>query len=129
MANTKTALGKIPVILRSGNPSGIIQPYVVTLDTAADFDLHTPASNNFVAVMGLLVAEATAGTLTFKSGTAPTTLVALEMAANYNLIHRIDRPLLLTANPGEKLTILGSAAVTSMIIYLMECSRLSLESL
>lgn len=129
MANTKTALGKIPTILRSGNPIGVIQPYAVSLDTAADFTLHTPASNNFIGVMGLVVADATACNLTFKSGSGPTTLVGLELPANYNLIHRIDRPLIITAAAGDALIILGSAAVTSMIIYLMEFSRLSLESL
>ena len=129
MANAKTAHAKIPTILRSGNPAGIIQPYTVSLDTAADFTIHTPAAGNFVGVMGLLVAEATAGTLTFKSGSGPTTLVGLELPANYNLIQRIDRPLIITAAAGDALIILGSAAVTSMLIYVMEFSRLSLESL
>jgi len=129
MANSATLLGSIPVLTRSGNPEGLLKCFGLVLDTVADLDILTPAATKYVAVMGLLAAEATAANLTVKYGATPTTLVTLEFPANFNIIQRIDRPLLIVPVAGAKLILSPSAAISSAVIYLMEISRLDLLDL
>jgi hypothetical protein len=92
----------------------------LTFDTInTDLTIYTPSAENYVAITGLSIAEATAGNLTFTSGS--TVINVLELPANYALIHKLGEGVLLTTiAAGDALKIQTSALLTTALIYVQE---------
>lgn len=129
MSNVATKGTGIPTALTVGQPKGLLYPVVITFDTTGA-DLTVFASTDaqkFVAVMGMKYAEASAHNLIWKSGS--NTLVTEEKPANTIVDARIGRPLFI-CNKGESLILqCGTAAISSMLMYILEIGRLDLRNL
>lgn len=125
MANTVTELAKIPVIVRAGQHKGLIIPKVCSFDTAsADITIHDTPANKYTGVCGMIYQDGATLTATFKSGSQ--TLFALENAANLIATFKgIQWPPIFCTRLGEDLIVnFTTAAITSMLIYVMEFDRL-----
>lgn len=128
MANVASAQSPIPV--KYGNSGfAMIIPVIVTMDTTgADLTVYTPDSTRFWAIAGINYRETSAHSLIFKSGS--TTLVTLEQAANSVLEHKIGDGIYMTGlAKGDALKInAGTAAVSSILFYIMEFEQLIFDS-
>ena len=123
-ANTATVQAALPIRLPNG--VGPVYPYVVAIDTTgSDLTIRTPATGNMVCVVGWQFAETNAANITFKSGT--TTNVVFELAANQGVLESIHREPLYCTQPSEALKVQSSAAISSLLFYVVEPSRLDYQ--
>ena len=120
MANTATVQTALPILVKGVGVNAI--PYVIAIDTTgADLTIKTPGGGGMVVVVGLMFSEGTAGNLIFKTGS--TTLVTLELAANQGLFLPLGNQVYMATQPGEALKIQSSMAITSMLMYVAETSK------
>lgn len=123
MSNTATLVATTP----RNTAAGPVYSYNITIDTTgADLTLHTPAATNRVFLVGAVLSDGTANTITFKTGS--TTLCAPELAANQGIFTPVgtgqkDQWLLATAL-GEALKINCSALLTSGLFHIVEAPAL-----
>lgn len=129
MANVATAQSPLPIEYgHNGAGNSFIIPVIVTMDTTgADLTIYTPAATNFAAIVGIKYSEASAHSLIFKSGS--TTLVTLEQAANTVVNHGVGQGIYLAGlAKGDALKInAGTAAVSSILFYVMEFNQLTIR--
>ena len=119
-ANTATA--QTAQNIRVGG-SGPVTPYVVAIDTVdEDLTIVTPSSDKMACIVGLGVSEGTATNVTFKSGS--TTLFVPELAANQGMLKPIDKGILLCTQLGEALKIQASAAISNLLIHVVQAGYL-----
>lgn len=120
MANAATAQTALPINVFGVN----VVPYVISIDTVdTDLTIRTPANTNAIAaVVGLMFSEGTAATVTFKTGN--TTLSGLELAANQGLYLPVAKQVYIATQPGEALKVRSSAAITNMLMFVVETSRI-----
>lgn len=120
-ANSATAQTALPI--KVGVYSDPVVPYVVAFDTtASDLTIVTPDSGKMACVVGMGVSETSATNITFKSGS--TTLFVPELAANQGVYDKISNGAILCTQPGEALKIQVSVAVSNMILYIVQATRL-----
>lgn len=116
MANTATAQTGLNIRIGGNGP---VVPYVCSFDTtASDLTIVTPASGKMAAVVGMFMSEANAVNVTFKSGS--TTLWVPEFAANQAVYDKLGNGASVITQPGEALVIQVSAAVSSMLLYVVQ---------
>jgi len=120
MANTATAQTALPVTVGGHGP---VIPVVVTMDTTgSDLTVYTPDSDKVLALVGITFAEGSANSLTIKSGS--TTLVTLELTTFQGLSHKVGGGAILFTAKGEALKFnVGTAAVSTMIVYVVQAER------
>jgi hypothetical protein len=124
MSNAATALTALPVKLYGSTK---VTPIVCTFDTiSTDLTVYTPGSGKFAAIVGWQYAEATAHNLTVTSGT--TALATFEIPASSGRDDKIGQGVVICTNPGEALKIQVSAAVSYMVVYIVETDRLYFDS-
>jgi hypothetical protein len=123
MANTANLVATTP----RSTSKGPVYSYQVSIDTtASDLTLHTPASGNRVFLVGVVLCDSTANTITFKSGA--TALCAPELAASSPVFHPVagggDEKWLLATAKGQALVISCSALLTNALFHVVEASEL-----
>jgi len=120
MASTFTERYELPSFSKEAGPIRVITGNLDADDEAA---AYTPALDKRVYLKALSVSEATAGTLTIKSGS--TTLVAFELSANQGIISAVEKGSFLCAtNEGEALNLVSTAAVGSVLLHVVESDQL-----
>lgn len=126
MANSATALTKVPIGLKNSGYGGGTTPVLVVIDTTgADLTVFTPASGNRWALVGWVYGEATAHNLTVKSGS--TSMLVCEFPANTVVREKIQNGIILSGlAAGDALVIQSSAAISSMLMYLTEYKEITL---
>ena len=124
MANTATAQTALPIQTRGVGVN--VTPYVIAIDTVdTDLTIITPANSSAMAVVvGLMFSESTAANITFKSGS--TTLLKVELSGSQGLYLPLGDQVYLATQPGEALKIQSSAAITNMLMFVAETSRVCL---
>ena len=128
MANVATALTAIPMAMSSGKQGfSQITPVLATFDTIdSDLTVFTPSlTTNYPAIISMTYQEASAHTLTLKSGT--TTYVALERNAGDGAGLPVGTGgFLMIGQKGEALKVrCGTAAVSTMLLYCCEFPSLN----
>ena len=117
-ANTATAQTAVPIRVAG---CGKVTPVVVTIDTtSSDLTVYDPADSTYAAIVGIFAGEATAGNLTFKSGS--TTLAVIEGAVVPDSLVVPVNGILVMAAKGQNLIFNSSVVRASMIVYVAECS-------
>lgn len=101
----------------STSVSWTVRQIKVTRDTAADITVRTPATGHAVALVGVAVLDATAATLTLKSGS--TTLSQLEFATNQGVVSGVGTPILWTAEDAA-LVVAFSANVDTAVFHVVD---------
>lgn len=121
MANTATAKTALPIQVCGVN----VVPYVVSIDTVdTDLTVRTAANDKaMVAVVGIMFSEGTAANLGLKSDSG-NTYVTLELAANQGLYLPLSGDVCFATQPGEDLIIRSSAAISSMLLYVIDTSKI-----
>lgn len=115
-ANTATARTALPI--RVGGVAPVV-PYTLTFDTVdTDLTVVTPSSNKMACVVGAFSSEGTASNVTFKSGT--TSYVIPELAANQGILVPVSNHAMFCTQPGEALKISVSAAISYMLLYVIQ---------
>lgn len=127
MANALTDHGSFPIAYK-GMGGGIIKQYTVSLDTAADLTVHTPASDAYAAVIGVFGQDGAAFDVTFK--TASTVLCTLESSALSGPA-RLQQGLLegplCSTKKGEALNMTVTAGASLVaVVWVLEYKQLSL---
>lgn len=120
MANTSTLVQRIPC---SFGPAGFSQvyQYTVAFDTlTSDLTIHTPATGNRAAVVGLYYADTTAHNLIWKS--ASTTLVTIEKPVNSGESKGLglDGALVVTKVSEALIAQVTTGLVSSLLVYVAE---------
>lgn len=131
MANVATALSPVPMAMSTGRMGfSQITPVVCTFDTTgSDLTIFTPAlTTNYGAIIGMVYEEASAHTLTIKSGS--TTLVTFERTTFDGMYLPVGQNgFLALGNKGEALKLnCGTAAVSSMLVYCCEFPSLNFNA-
>jgi len=120
--NSATDLGDVEVHVEGNGPQ---QATLVVIDTInTDLTLFSPASGKMACVMGVEYLEADAHNLMFKSGT--TEHVTFQMPANSGMQVPIGNPMFCTL-AGEDLVIQSSVAISKMLFYITEISKIKLD--
>lgn len=122
-ANSATVQTALPIRV---NGLGPVYPYVVAFDTtSSDLTIRTPSSGNMVCIVGMQMSETNAANLIFTSGS--TQLLTLELAANQGVYDPIDEGASFCTQPSEALKIQTSAAITNMLLYVIEAKYLNVQ--
>jgi hypothetical protein len=123
MANSSTLVQKLPCSFASASFSQVFQ-YAVVFDTlTSDLTIHTPATGNRAAVVGVLYAEADAHNLIWKS--ASTTLVTLQMPASSGQFKGCgpgDGAIVIAKVNEALIAQVTTAVISSMLVYVAEIS-------
>jgi hypothetical protein len=123
MPNTSTLVATTPRSVSKGP----VYSYQVSIDTISnDLTLHTPASGNRAFLVGVVLCDSTANTITFKSGS--TALCAPELAASTPIFLPVsgggDEQWLLATAKGQALVINCSALLTNALFHVVEAAEL-----
>lgn len=127
MANSATADTALKIYVKGALLASPVIPVRVTMDTtSSDLTLYTPASTNYVGIVGATFSEITAATnVTLKSGS--TTLTTLELAAGTPFAIPLSKNPWIVSNLGEALKVNVSAVVSTMLLYVVEFKELYLD--
>lgn len=124
MANVLTNLGEIPIFCLPSALGNKTKVFKLSHDGSSGPEtILTPATGNSIALCGMLYQEATAHNLTLYSGA--NIHVTLERVANDGLYLPLGKPAFATI-AGEALRIDASAAISSMLLYVVEFSATSI---
>lgn len=119
-ANSATARTALPIRIGGASP---VVPYTLTFDTVdTDLTVVTPSSNKMACVVGVFGSEGTASNVTFKSGT--TAYVIPELAANQGMLVPVSNHALFCTQPGEALKLSVSAAMSYLLLYVIQAQML-----
>lgn len=126
MVNVATAQTSLPIGFKHSGMGSFVVPVICTFDTIdSDLTIYTPSdADAYAALVGLQYAEASAHSLTVKSGT--TTLVTYEMPASSGRDCPIENGLILSAlakNEALKLRC-GTAVISTLIAYVLEYKQI-----
>lgn len=120
MANTATAQSALPVSIAGSEGITPIVVAIGTIDT--DLTIFTPDSGKVACIVGMFMSETSATNITFKSGS--TSYAVPELAANQGILFPVGQGILICGQPGEALKIQSSVAITSMLLYVTQATRL-----
>lgn len=130
-ANTVTQIGSgtagadgLPITIFGANP--FRQKRVVIDTTGQDLTVHTPATGNMVCVLGWEVTNTLAANVKFTSGT--TEIITYNLAANQMYSSLTTSSFNFCTVPGQALKIQSSAAITSLLIKLVETPYIIIRS-
>jgi hypothetical protein len=131
MANVATTLTAIPMAMSTGLQGfSKITPVVCTFDTTgADLTIFTPElSTNYAAIVGLVYEEASAHSLTVKSGS--TTYVTLERTTFDGAALSVGTSgFIIIGGRGEALKLnCGTAPISSLLAYCCEFPSLNFNN-
>lgn len=131
MANVATSLTAIPMAMSTGRQGfSQVTPVVCTFDTTgSDLTIFTPAlTTNYGAIIGLVYQEASAHTLTIKSGA--TTYVTFERTTFDGMYEPVGQGgFLIIGGKGEALKLnCGTAAISTLLAYCCEFPSLNFNT-
>lgn len=123
MANSATALTKVPAHFKLGGTNGLIYPVVAVMDTAGDLDLYTPAADAYPCCIGMVISESAAFVGKMKGPGGD--LFGIELSTvSQPIIHRIGLPLFI-GRLGEKITAeITSGAITKCLLYFCDLKQI-----
>jgi hypothetical protein len=120
MANSSTLKDVVPSL----NPKyNAISEYQIVIDTVdTDLTIATPATAARLWVAGILFSQETPATVSFISG-ADEKEYPIGLAANQGFDGLTDKGFYFVTNPSEPLKIKSSAAITSLILRIIEAAQ------
>lgn len=127
MANSATALNKIPINVKGSDIDGVTPVYIAIDTIAEQVTAYTPTANKRWAILGWMEAEVTAGNLTIYSDT--TVVGYLEGSANRTRMHPLGQGIMFVGNvAGEALKITPSSGnPTGLLIFVAEFSQIRIS--